>query len=46
MKVYIVFTEKGAIYSVRKSKTDANKDKKELAMRRFETATIKEFNVQ
>ena len=46
MKVYIVFTEKGSIYSVRKSKTDANKDKKELFTKRFENATIKEFNVQ
>lgn len=45
MKVYIVFTENGTIYSVRKSKTDANKDKAELAMR-YNTATIKEFNVQ
>lgn len=45
MKVYIVFTERGTIYSVRKSKTDANNDKKQLAMR-FDTATIKEFNVQ
>ena len=45
MKVYIVFTEKGTIYSVRKSKTDAKKDKAELA-RRYEDATVKEFNVQ
>jgi hypothetical protein len=45
MKVYIVFTEKGTIYSIRKSKTDANKDKAELA-RRYENATIKEFNVR
>lgn len=46
MKVYIVFTENGAIYSVRKSKTDANKDKKFLFEKRFENAKIKEFNVQ
>ncbi len=45
MKVYIVFMESGKIFSVRKSRTDADKDKKELSMR-YETATIKEFNVQ
>ena len=45
MKVYIVFRESGAIYSIRKSKTDANKDKKDLAIR-LENATVKEFNVQ
>ena len=46
MRVYIVFTESGKIYSVRKSRTDANKDKEKLSMRRYETATIKEFNVR
>ena len=45
MKVYIVFTERGTIYSVRKSITDAKKDKADLA-RRYEDATIKTFNVQ
>jgi hypothetical protein len=45
MKVYIVFTERGTIYSVRKSKTDAKKDKAQLEQR-YENATIKEFNVQ
>ena len=46
MRVYIVFTESGKIYSVRKNRNDANKDKEELSMRRYETATIKEFNVR
>jgi hypothetical protein len=45
MKVYIVFTERGTIYSIRKSKTDANKDKAQLE-KIYETATIKEFNVR
>ena len=45
MKVYIVFTEKGGIYSIRKSKNDAKKDKEHLE-KLYENATIKEFNVQ
>lgn len=45
MKVYIVFMESGAIYSVRKSKTDANKDKNFIFEKLYEYATIKEFNV-
>ena len=45
MKVHIVFTERGTIYSVRKSLTDAKKDKADLEMR-YENATIKTFNVQ
>ncbi len=45
MKVYIVFTEKGTIYSVRKSMTDAKKDKAQIESL-YECATIKEFNVQ
>jgi hypothetical protein len=45
MKVYIVFTERGTIYSVRKSKVDAKKDVADIK-RRYEDATIKEFNVR
>lgn len=45
MNVHIVFTERGAIYSVRKSLTDAKKDKEDL-VKRYEDATIKTFNVQ
>ena len=45
MKVYIVFCESGSIHSIYKSKTDANKAKKDLAMR-FDNATIKEFEVK
>lgn len=45
MKVYIVFTEKNTVYSVRKSKTDAKKDKAHLESL-YECAAIKEFNVQ
>jgi hypothetical protein len=45
VKIHIVFTERGTVYSVRKSITDAKKDKAELE-RRYENATIETFNVQ
>ena len=45
MRVYIVLMGSGTIYSVRKSKTDAKKDKAQLESR-YENAMIKEFNVQ
>ena len=45
MKIHIVFTERGTIYSVRQSLVDAKKDKAYLE-KRYEKAAIKTFNVQ
>lgn len=44
MKVYIVLMESGTIYSVRKSKNDAEKDKALLATM-YEHAIIREYDV-
>ena len=44
MKVYIVLMKNGTIYSIRKSKKDAEKDKARLETM-YECATIREYDV-